>query len=120
MTLTQMAQGNMDLSIGNDYLGEFRPIQRAMAQILDSKMAANLRGQGLIEFPKYGYITLTEWGRRMGAYLVHRHQVVGRLLCTINQTESELEEVEKIEHFLSPRTVANIEKFLEGLETPSK
>ena len=85
-----------------------------------SKMAANLRGQGLIEFPKYGYITLTEWGRRMGAYLVHRHQVVGRLLCTINHTESELEEVEKIEHFLSPRTVANIEKFLEGLETPSK
>lgn len=56
----------------------------------------------------------------MGAYLVHRHQVVGRLLCTINHTESELEEVEKIEHFLSPRTVANIEKFLEGLETPSK
>ncbi len=36
MTLTQMAQGNMDLSIGNDYRGEFRPIQRAMAQILDS------------------------------------------------------------------------------------
>lgn len=35
-TLTQMAQGNMDLSIGNDYRGEFQPIQRAMAQILDS------------------------------------------------------------------------------------
>ncbi|MDE6362957.1 MAG: methyl-accepting chemotaxis protein [Lachnospiraceae bacterium] len=34
--LTQMAQGNMDLSIGNDYRGEFQPIQRAMAQILDS------------------------------------------------------------------------------------
>lgn len=85
-----------------------------------SKMAANLRGQGFIDFPKYGYITLTEWGRRMGAYLVHRHQVVGRLLCAINQTESELEEVEKIEHFLSPRTVANIEKFLEGLENPYK
>ncbi|MDE7324558.1 MAG: HAMP domain-containing protein [Lachnospiraceae bacterium] len=35
-TLTQMAQGNMDLSIGNDYRGEFQPIQRAMTQILDS------------------------------------------------------------------------------------
>lgn len=35
-TLTQMAQGNMDLTIGNDYRGEFQPIQRAMAQILDS------------------------------------------------------------------------------------
>ncbi|MDE6219725.1 MAG: methyl-accepting chemotaxis protein [Lachnospiraceae bacterium] len=35
-TLTQMAQGNMDLTIGNDYRGEFLPIQRAMRQILDS------------------------------------------------------------------------------------
>lgn len=35
-TLTQMAQGNLNLSIGDDYRGEFQPIQRAMAQILDS------------------------------------------------------------------------------------
>lgn len=84
-----------------------------------SKMAANLRAQGLIEYPKYGYITLTEDGRQVGRYLVHRHEVVGRLLCRINGTEDELEEVEKIEHFLSPRTVANIEKFLEGLAPPS-
>ncbi len=35
-TLTQMAQGNLNLSIGNDYRGEFQPIQRAMAQILDA------------------------------------------------------------------------------------
>lgn len=34
--LAQMAQGNMDLSVGNDYLGEFAPIQAAMGQILDS------------------------------------------------------------------------------------
>lgn len=34
--LAQMAQGNMDLTIGSDYRGEFQPIQRAMAQILDS------------------------------------------------------------------------------------
>lgn len=35
-TLAQMAQGNMNLTIGSDYRGEFQPIQRAMAQILDS------------------------------------------------------------------------------------
>lgn len=35
-TLTQMAQGNLNLSIGDDYRGEFQPIQCAMAQILDS------------------------------------------------------------------------------------
>ncbi len=34
--LAQMAQGNMNLSVGNDYLGEFAPIQAAMGQILDA------------------------------------------------------------------------------------
>ncbi len=34
--LAQMADGKMDLTIGNDYRGEFRPIQQAMGQILDS------------------------------------------------------------------------------------
>lgn len=38
--LAQMAQGKMDLSIGSDYRGEFQPIQRAMAQILDSLNSA--------------------------------------------------------------------------------
>ena len=37
-------------------------------------------------------------------------------LCLINGTQDELEEVEKIEHFLSPRTVLNIRKFLEQQE----
>lgn len=34
--LAQMAEGKMDLSIDNDYRGEFLPIQNAMQQILDS------------------------------------------------------------------------------------
>lgn len=78
-----------------------------------SKMAGNLRARELIEFPKYGYITLTEMGNRMGDYLVRRHELINRLLCLINGTESELEEAEKIEHFLSPRTVENLARFLE-------
>ena len=78
-----------------------------------SKMAGNLRAQDLIEFPRYGYITLTETGRKLGEYLIRRHEILNRLLCLINGTDSELEEVEKIEHFLSPRTVLNVDKFLE-------
>ena len=31
-----MAEGNMDLSIGSNYRGEFLPIQNAMRQILES------------------------------------------------------------------------------------
>ncbi len=34
--LAQMAEGTMDLTIGDDYRGEFLPIQNAMRQILDS------------------------------------------------------------------------------------
>ena len=34
--LSQMAEGKMDLTIDNDYRGEFLPIQNAMGQILDS------------------------------------------------------------------------------------
>ena len=34
--LANMAQGNMELSIGNNYRGEFLPIQNAMREILDS------------------------------------------------------------------------------------
>ncbi len=34
--LNQMANGKMDLEIGNDYRGEFLPIQKAMHQIVDS------------------------------------------------------------------------------------
>lgn len=38
--LAQMAQGNMNLTVGNDYLGEFGPIQTAMGQILDALNSA--------------------------------------------------------------------------------
>ena len=38
--LSEMAEGNMDLVIGDDYRGEFLPIQNAMRQILDSLNSA--------------------------------------------------------------------------------
>ena len=38
--LSQMAEGNMNLNVGDDYLGEFRPIQKAMGQILDALNSA--------------------------------------------------------------------------------
>lgn len=78
-----------------------------------SKMAGNLRARELIEFPKYGYITLTDTGKRLGDYLLLRHKLVEELLRQINGAESDLSEVEKIEHFLSPKTVLNLQRFLE-------
>lgn len=38
--LAEMAHGNMDLTIGNDYRGEFQPIQTAMREILEALNSA--------------------------------------------------------------------------------
>ncbi len=85
-----------------------------------SKMADNLRNVGLISFERYGLIVLTREGRRLGESLVRRHEIINRLLCLINKTESELEETEKIEHYLSPRTIENINEFLKASGVQSK
>lgn len=86
-----------------------------------SKMAGNLRDQDLIIFEKYGMITLTEKGLLLGEYLLSRHDILNEFFCLINHTEDELEQVEKVEHFLDRRTVANMQTFLRNFsckETP--
>ncbi|MCL2592425.1 MAG: metal-dependent transcriptional regulator [Defluviitaleaceae bacterium] len=80
-----------------------------------TKMIANLKNQGLISSEKYGYIQLTEAGIKLGKYLVFRHDTIHRLLCYINQSDNELEQVEKIEHFINMETVENIKKLLDSL-----
>lgn len=75
-----------------------------------SKMANNLKLLGLVNFEKYGYIKPTEKGWAIGKYLLYRHDVINDFLCLINQSESELEQVEKIEHFLDKKTIENLKK----------
>ena len=82
-----------------------------------SKMLDNLRKAGYIDFKKYGTIMVTEQGYEEGRYLLHRHRVLQDFFCTLNHTEDELELVEKIEHFINHRTVANMEQALSFLRT---
>jgi len=84
-----------------------------------TKMVTNLKEQGLVLSEKYGYIQLTEAGIKLGKYLVFRHDTLHRLLCYINQSEDELEQVEKIEHFINIETVQNIKKLLDGISNTS-
>ena len=81
-----------------------------------TKMVANLRDAGYVDYQKYGLIKPTVKGKEMGEYLLHRHQVLTNFLSYVNQTDEELEEVEQIEHYLKKETVANIEKLLNKLE----
>ncbi len=73
-----------------------------------SKMIRQLKAADYVDFENYGYISLTEKGRTKGDYLLYRHEVLHRFLCALNHTEDELEQVEKIEHFLNRTTVENL------------
>lgn len=81
-----------------------------------SKMLGNLKRLGYIDFQKYGAVSVTDKGLGEGEYLLHRHQVLQRFFCALNGTEDELEQVEKVEHFMDRRTVENLEQLLGRLE----
>lgn len=85
-----------------------------------SKMVYKLKSLGLVEFEPYGAIYPTDKGRKMGEYLLHRHEILQKFFCMVNGSASELELVERIEHFFSPETVENIEKLLEHQKTIEK
>lgn len=74
-----------------------------------TKMAQQLGQSGFIEYKKYGYIFLTDKGRDIGDYLLYRHEVIHRFLCVLNHSDNELEQTEKIEHYLDRTTVKNLE-----------
>ena len=79
-------------------------------------MVNNLKHLGYVTFEKYGYIKLTEEGSKTGAYLLYRHEVLHDFLCLLNNSENELEQVEKIEHFLNEKTIKNIKRITENIK----
>jgi len=74
-----------------------------------SKMVTQLKACGLVSFEKYGYIEPTQKGIELGNYLIYRHKVLHDFLCLVNESENELEQVEKIEHYMNKQTIENIE-----------
>ena len=69
-----------------------------------SKMISKLAELGYLEYDKYEVILLTEEGRKYGAYLLYRHQIIEQFLSLIG-CNNPLEETELIEHSLSADTV---------------
>lgn len=82
-----------------------------------SKMISNLKEQDLVKFKKYGNITLTDKGRELGEYFLFRHETLHRFFCFLNQSDNELEQVEKVEHFIDRRTIYHIIEFLNALSS---
>lgn len=78
-----------------------------------TKMMERLKGLGLVDFQKYGIISLKSDGIYYGKYLLERHDILVRFLKKLNGDDYTLEQVEKIEHFVDFITIQNIQDFLE-------
>ena len=69
---------------------------------------------GLVQFEKYGLITLTKKGDEIAAYLLWRHDVLLRFFQRLNHTGGQLSLVEQVEHFMDQETVRNLERLLDA------
>lgn len=77
-----------------------------------SKMIFKLAGLGYLKYDRYEIIQLTDSGRKVGEYLLNRHDTVESFLKLIGSSNP-LEETELIEHSLSSSTVSDLITLLE-------
>lgn len=80
-----------------------------------SKMIFKLADVGFVKYDRYEIIQLTEEGKKAGAYLLERHNIVEEFLKLLGS--SSLEETELVEHSLSPLTVARLRALLDFFKT---
>lgn len=80
-----------------------------------SKMVKQMNMLGLVDFEKYGVIKPSREGSKLGEYLLYRHDVLYKFFCKINNSDNEIEQTEKVEHFIDEKTVNNISKILSKL-----
>ncbi|WP_151191877.1 transcriptional regulator MntR [Desulfotomaculum copahuensis] len=82
-----------------------------------TRMIQRMSELGLVNYEKYGIITLSQKGKEVGDALLHRHMMVEEFLKLIGVTENILEETEKIEHTIGVDTLqklANLTAFLKN------
>jgi Mn-dependent DtxR family transcriptional regulator len=76
-----------------------------------TKMVQKLARLELIDYKKYGIIQLTESGREIGRFLLHRHNVTENFLQFLGVRDRILVETELIEHNISIDTLELIDSF---------
>ena len=74
-----------------------------------SKMINKLKNLSIIE---KNNLILTNQGKKIGKYLYKRHEILTIFLQKLNQKNFTLDQVEKIEHFIDPITLKNIQKLI--------
>lgn len=74
-----------------------------------TKMVQKLTSFKLLNYEKYGIITLTDKGKEIGKFLLKRHNIIEKFLCFIGCKENILLQTELIEHNISNETVDKID-----------
>ncbi|MCI1960208.1 MAG: metal-dependent transcriptional regulator [Clostridia bacterium] len=112
--ICRLSEGQKEVRIGT--ISEKLHVKPSSA----SKMMLLLKEKGYLSFEKYGHISISEKGLKMGGYLLYRHKVINEFLCALNNSDTELEQTEKIEHFINKKTVENLKKFTDKLKNCNK
>ena len=73
-----------------------------------------LSNSGLIKHTRYGYIELTEKGRKLGKKILKKHQLIKDFLTKILKVDEKTAEEDacQIEHNISNQTLEKINSFL--------
>ncbi|MCP4688718.1 MAG: metal-dependent transcriptional regulator [Desulfobacterales bacterium] len=84
-----------------------------------SSMLKTLNERGLVSYEKYEYVELTKAGADVGKEMRRRHEVLLKFLTEILKLDFETanEEACKMEHVLSPGTLACLTDFTEFVRT---
>ncbi len=81
-----------------------------------TSMIQRLHKRSLIGYQKYGVVFLTEKGEQAGEYLLKRHRMLERFFQLIGVTQNLLENVERIEHNLTPEATRCLFLLVEYIE----
>lgn len=82
-----------------------------------TKMVQKLAEIKLVDYEKYGILTLSQEGQKLGQKLLERHNMIEDFLRLLGITKGVLEETEKIEHTINTNTLKSLTKFVSFLKS---
>ncbi|MCL1911252.1 MAG: metal-dependent transcriptional regulator [Leptospirales bacterium] len=96
-----------------------------IAKKLDIKMPSvtaalnRLREMEFIEYEKYGFIELTEKGKKISAQIYNKHKQLSDFFHNVLQLDPAAAEQEacKVEHALTPETCVQLHKFMQFIKS---
>lgn len=108
--LFQIVKDSEDGRAGTNQLAQYLEISPASVSVMLKK----LKGQGLVEYEKYGKVELTETGYQTAVSLIRKHRLWETFLHDhMNFSWDEVHEVaHQLEHIQSPKLIEELDSFL--------